>query len=312
MAPDYLSTPSYTEKVKFHVLMTTHNRVEQTRKCLEALDECLSRAGALAHLYLVDAGSTDKTLDEASRVWRRPLVSLAESDETFWARGMELAEGLAWQSGSVDDSDYFMWLNDDVLLDGDALLRVTDIIGGADAPKTAVFVGALRASGGEVTYGGLKRSLVNPLGIAMIEPGSDVQDIDTFHGNFVLVPAPVAKELISIDGAYGHHMADIDYGIRSKEAGYGNYLLPGTYGVCDTSEVSFPSLPEAWRHYLSIKGGGYWATRRRFMEKHSAVPSTPALLLMDLIHFMRLLISRRSKVARSSAGLSERVGSRNG
>ena len=312
MAPDYLSSHSYTETVKFHVLMTTHNRVEHTRKCLQVLDESLNQAGAKAQLYLVDAASTDQTLDEASRVWARPLVSLSESDQTFWAGGMELAESLAWRSNSVHDSDYLMWLNDDVFLDGDALLRATAVIEGGDASKPAVFVGALRGSSGSVTYGGIKRSALNPLGIKMIKPNSSPQAVDTFHGNFVLVPALLAKQLAPIDGAYGHHMADIDYGIRSTKAGYRNVLMPGTYGVCDTSEAELSSLADAWRHYLSIRGGGHWPTRRRFMVKHSALPSTPLLLAMDVVHFARLLIFRPTKLVRWVLRLPEKVGPTNG
>jgi hypothetical protein len=46
-----------------------------------------------------------------------------------------------------------------------------------------------------------------------------LQEVDTFHGNVVLIPQGIRSKLGCIDGEFEHAFADIDYGFRAKSIG---------------------------------------------------------------------------------------------
>ena len=187
------------------VLAACHDRAKQTLRCLESLssahDRCAGRCGVEA--FLVDDGSTDGT---AALVRDRfPAVRVIPADGSlFWARSMEKAWVEAEKSGPWDG---FLWLNDDTVLNGDALERLL----AADDGESIV-VGDIADSSGRKIYG---------LG----EGGM-------FTGNFTYVPDSAYRRLGRICGEYSHAWADTDYAVRAKRAG----IPARSAGVVGTSE----------------------------------------------------------------------------
>lgn len=231
------------------VLLTCHNRKDVTLRCLHALSE-QSRIGVDVPVYLVDDGSTDGTAD-AVRASFPAAVIIQGDGSLFWCRGMELA----WRRALEDGHDAYLWLNDDVILDPDALGRLLDTAQATPRASSgpAIVVGSLAdPESGTVTYGGYRiASRWHPGRMTRVEPSpTEPVAIDTFNGNVVLVPAEVVSQVGIIDPAFSHATGDVDYGLRARAHGIDCVLAPGTFGTCRRNPPVAPSL----RHAFSRKG----------------------------------------------------------
>jgi GT2 family glycosyltransferase len=102
------------------VLLTCHNRVERTLACLASLVAQSWKTGEIK-VVLVDAGSVDGTVEQVRR--HHPAVAIVEqSPDLYWNGGMRVALAHAHEF----DPDYYLWLNDDVELDPDAVQRLLE------------------------------------------------------------------------------------------------------------------------------------------------------------------------------------------
>lgn len=254
--------------MKIAVLMTCHNRKETTVRCLRGLSSDVD-------VYLVDDGSTDGT-GEAVREFSRGdrengRVRVIEGDGSlYWAKGMRLAweESLKYESRGDRENrekgleyDGWLWLNDDVELNADALSKLELEVG---VGGERILVGELVNARGEVTYG--KRG-------------------DLFTGNFVYVPRSVYEKIGMISGEYAHAWADSDYAMRAKRAGVKVVSL-GVVGKCE-GHPNRPSLRGRdlrwrWRSLWDPKGWNVhdlWVYRKRNWGVLAAVVSCAHLIL---------------------------------
>ena len=96
---------------KVAVLLTCHNRVEKTLKCLSKLFGQQVDESVKVTVYLVDDGSTDGTGIAVKD--RYPDINVIYGDGSlFWNGGMHQAFAEALKVGF----DYYLWLNDDTNL----------------------------------------------------------------------------------------------------------------------------------------------------------------------------------------------------
>lgn len=245
-----------------HVILACHDRRTLTVRAIQDAAHSASSAGLDTHFVLYDDGSTDGTAD-AVRDLGLPVAVISGDGTAFWAKSMSLAEQRALAEAA--DDDWIMWLNDDVHLDRDAFARL-----GPRLVGDKILVGAMRdPDSGVVTYSGLRRAGWHPLSFVVVEPNDRLQAIDTFNGNLVLVPVTVARALGGIDGEFAHAWADIDYGLRAREAGIPVLLAPGTYGTCQRNAPDLSgSILTRWRRHRSRKGGGEPASIERLIRRH--------------------------------------------
>ncbi|WP_436058411.1 glycosyltransferase family 2 protein [Arthrobacter sp. LjRoot78] len=251
--------------MNLHVLVACHNRVQLTVQSLNGAWRSAQAAGIDISFTVYDDGSTDGT---AAIVSDLPFdVSLIRGDgSAFWARSMATAEEALMNSTLLSDLDHVLWLNDDVVLDMDAINRLATCALGNPG---SVVIGAMRdPDSGIVSYSGLRRSGAHPLRFDRVGPSDAVQDVETFNGNLVLVPGPVALLLGGIDGDFSHGLADIDYGLRCIRAGIRVVQAPGTYGSCPrNSPPSSTTLLREWARFTGPKGGGNFGSLRRILRK---------------------------------------------
>lgn len=264
--------------MKIHVILACHNRRDVTVRCLERLMKTAAQCAYPVDVTVFDDGSTDGTGAAIRDRW--PTFQVLPGDgSAFWAAGMAAAEHHVLGRDDVAASDCLLWLNDDVLLDIDALSRLTSWF---ESQLGSILVGAVRDPGsGVMTYSGLNRSGRHPLKFAPVEPLVDrVRSVQTFNGNFVAVPVAVARELDGIDGGFTHAFADIDYGLRAQRRGVDVWLAPSTFGVCSRNAVPpVGPLLEDWRRFVGIKGGGNFASLTRIL-KRLAPRTWPVFILL--------------------------------
>lgn len=202
------------------VLLTCHNRKRKTVECLDKLYQQKLNDNVQFAVYLVDDGCTDGTSEAVATTF--PQTNIIQGDgQLFWNRGM----CLAWEeSRKAGDFDGVIWLNDDTMLQADALQQVFQI---AFQNPESIVVGTTESSEGtgHVTYGGLRNWKI-------VQPNDPNRICDTFNGNVVFIPKSVSDKIGYIDPYYQHSAGDYDYGLRASESGVSCIAAP-ILGVCN-------------------------------------------------------------------------------
>jgi GT2 family glycosyltransferase len=217
---------------KLAVLMTCYNRRDTTLVCLQAL----YKQNRIFDVYLVDDGSSDGTFD-AVRANYPAVKILKGTGDLFWVGGMRLAFAEALK----ENYDYYLWLNDDTILDPNALSKVfgthNDLI--EKGFPNSIIVGSTRdAATGKPTYGGAVRSkhwYSNKY--EFLQPSQEIQECDTMYGNCVLIPRSVAQKVGNLDPAFIHSLGDLDYGLRARKLGCSVWVAPGFIGTCSKNSI---------------------------------------------------------------------------
>ena len=247
------------------VLMAAYNRRALTLRALHSLEA--ARDVFDISVVLFDDASTDGTADAVRAAWPDAIVLTGDGD-AFWNGGMFQA----WTHARTLQPDGYLWLNDDVELDADALPRLAaewHMQGGAAA--SFILVGATRGHDGRLTYGAQNR-VPSPtaLKFARLGVGTAVQCADTFNGNIVLVSRATVEKIGINDPHFFHTLGDIDYGLRATRARIPVLMLPGTLGLCETNppvRLDQGSWSERWRRVQSHRGlplRNWWRITRRY------------------------------------------------
>ncbi len=255
--------------MRLAVLIVCHNRRAHTERCLSTLIAQVTDIHVST--YLLDDGSTDGTVEAVSQF---PGLHLLHGDGTlFWNKAMHLA----FAAAMADGYDGYLWLNDDVSLDRDALARLADsharLRTGSD--RNIIVVGSTRdPDSGKATYGGLSRvGGIRPLTFRRVEPGDKEIEVDTMNGNFVYVPAETTRIVGNLDPAFHHHWGDVDYGLRARAAGIKIWLMPGTIGSCRRIPASLSwrapgiGIRARWAR-MNAHRGIPWSSWIRFARRH--------------------------------------------
>ena len=131
--------------MKFAVLITCFNRADKTLECLRHLYSSSLPDDCAFDVWLNDDGCTDGTGTRVKTEF--PAVNVIKgSGHDYWCGGMRRA----WNAASeVCDYDGYLWLNDDTMLNKDAI-RI--ILGRDDG--MSILVGAVCNKQEKATYGG--------------------------------------------------------------------------------------------------------------------------------------------------------------
>lgn len=240
---------------KIAVALTCHNRVKVTAKCLDALAAIRQRpalSGISLRAYVCDDGSSDST---SAAVLRHDWCHLIKGDGSlFWTGGMmaSLAEAIKWKP------HWLLLLNDDVVLGRDSIERALTC---AVEQGLAVVVGQTLGKDGRCSYGGfIWENKVASFSLRRTEIVANPLPVDTFNGNFVLMPTHCYLAVGGLDGSFSHRIADVDLGLRMKADGIKMVVLPGSVGTCDRNAPLSESIQrkaKSVRHAFSL----IWGTK---------------------------------------------------
>lgn len=238
------------------VLMACHNRRATTLACLDALFSSRLPENTLIKVFLVDDGSTDGTAEGVRDAW--PEVEIIRADGSlFWAKATALAFTTALDIGF----DAYLWLNDDTILESDALLLLVGM--SVETGGRQMIVGATcDAETQECTYGGGPRlsPIFRPFRSGLLAPNGKAQQIDMMNGNVVFIPDAIARRIGNLDAAFEHAMGDTDYSLRARRLGIEVVLSPKYVGTCsrNTRSGTFRDkgmgMRERFAHAFSRKG----------------------------------------------------------
>jgi GT2 family glycosyltransferase len=224
---------------------------------------------------------------------------------------------LAFATAMQDDHDGYLWLNDDVVLDPDALRRLLETWERmyARAPhENIIVIGSTRdPESGKLTYGGLRRiSRIRPLTLGRVEPHVAELEVDAFEGNFAYIPAGTAQAVGNLDPKLLCAGGDTDYGLRARGLGIRIWLMPGTIGCCQSNPSSeFWCAPgigirERWRRKNDPVRGLPWVYAKHFARRHGG----PLWLLYLLWAYRRLVWPTERPPVPTLANTTSRLGFR--
>jgi glycosyltransferase involved in cell wall biosynthesis len=223
---------------KIAVLMACYNRKDTTIKCLASLFAQYVPESVVLSVFLVDDGSPDGTGDAVKEIYPDVTV-IGGTGSLYWGGGMRLA----WETAAtVGDFDFYLWLNDDVDLDGRAISGLLDdyewirtnqgvealISGCVCCPETH-----------KTTYSGNNHGVV-------LDANGTPQRVMHNNGNVVLIPKAIHATIGNISKEFLHKLGDGDYGMRCKKAGFGCYVSSHRVGTCEPNRKAVwydPKLP---------------------------------------------------------------------
>lgn len=259
--------------MKIAILITSYNRVTTTLRSLSALMQAAD--GLDFDVFLVDDASPDGTGKIVKHTYSKVKV-ISGSGNLYWAKGMRLA----WETAiSCNDYDFYLWLNDDVVLKSSA---IRDLIADYEVGH-GVIVGACSDDESEIccSYGitDCHNSLMPPTGTPQRSNG-------WLTGNCVLVPKDVYISIGMISAEYTHARADYDYAERLKVAGIPFFCSSNYVGVCRNNFAEKMKGQVLWMRIKMLYEPGYfnlhdlWLIRRRYHGVWRAICSCAHLILL--------------------------------
>ena len=200
--------------------MTCFNRRDLTLDCLRRLFSQKLPEGTNLRVTLVDDGSTDGTA--ASVKAEFPEVTVLEGDgNLYWCGGMRKA----WAHAALADPDYYLLLNDDTVLEPNAISELLSIVGSPEQRRIAI--AAIRDPDSQrISYGGVR------LEGGKAPANGSPSPCDTFNANCVLVPQAVYQEMGMFHTTYTHAMGDTDYGLQARKRGIDLFQSGRALGTC--------------------------------------------------------------------------------
>ena len=271
------------------ILMTVHNRKNQTLKCLKACREQFAELKGRYDftVYLVDDGCTDGTSDAVLEQFQDTVIIKGDGS-LYWNHGMIRA----WEEAAKEDFDFYIWLNDDTILLPGALNTLLE--NSYYLRHKAIVAGTARDSSGKLSYGGRTRKG------RLIAPDDTIPiPCDTFNGNLVLVPRFAFRTLGTMDPRYSHSFGDYDYGIRADKAGVTTVIAPGVLAVCDRN----PGLPK-WRNRaftLKQRYAAIMSPKGRPFKEQFLYDTRKGNIFTATVHFISLNIKVLFPKGRSAA-----------
>lgn len=281
-----------TPHIHVVAMIAAHNRCASTLRCLQTFftqtelpDKCELSA------VLVDDGSSDDTAESCQA--RFPRATIIRGDGSlYWARSMALAQRYAVHS----TPEYLLWLNDDVELAPTALSTLLSVIGDPEARVIAVGT-VTDPMSGMPTYSGLRRTSWKPKHFELVVADTHPVQADAFHGNVVLVPRSVYADVGTIDGAFAHAYADIDYGLRARKKSVQILVASPAVGVCPQNTAlgtwKDPSLPlfVRMRSLAGVKGAPI-RSQIRYLRRYGG-RLWPAYVLSPFVKLVASHVSSR-------------------
>lgn len=243
--------------MKIAVLLTTYNRKEKTVACLQSLKDQRLPAGTTLEVFLTDDASADGTVAAVKEVYPEAHVYHG-TGSLYWAGGMRNT----WREAINHNPGFYLLLNDDTMLNEDAVaILLKNCAMHSQAPSICIGSTCDNHSG-EISYGGWKLEAKGRWKSSRIHSKTSYMDCDFGNANIMLVPHAVVEKIGILAEHFTHSLADYDYTLKAKKAGFRVQVAPGFLGSCIDDhgrnwKSSNTTLKERIQYLKSPKGLAY-------------------------------------------------------
>ena len=246
--------------MKIAVLLATYNRKDKTLTCLSNLKDQEIPNDLDLEVFLTDDASSDGTTKAILEQYPETHVYHGNG-RLFWAGGMIHS----WTRALSSNADYYLLLNDDTFLKRDTVKILLQSCSEfySNHGRHAISVGTTQdPTSGEITYGGNKLYSSNKPQSYRVQPGEHSIECDMANANIMLVPSEVVTKIGILSKEFTHAIADFDYTLRARKAGFAVIVAPGILGICANDHAknwksSQVKLSERVKYLYSIKGLAY-------------------------------------------------------
>jgi len=214
------------------VLLTCHNRKDQTVCCLKHLYEAYSSTinRFAISIYLTDDGSADGTTEQISKLFPKVKI-LKGNGNLFWAGGMRNS----WKEALKNNYDGYLLLNDDTFVNNNLFdnLFLTHNYSIQKYNSGGIYIGSTKSSRtNKLTYGGANFKNKFLFHYEKIQPSKQVQQCDLGNANIMFVTKETVNKIGILDERYTHSIADYDYTLRAKKK-IPVLVTPNFCGYCE-------------------------------------------------------------------------------
>ncbi|SOD78855.1 glycosyltransferase family 2 protein [Spirosoma fluviale] len=267
-----------------YIVIPVHNRRHYTLGCLA----CLSRQTVTAQqVIVVDDGSTDGTSEQIRTNFPDTTV-LTGDGSLWWAGATNLGIRYVIQTFSLNDDDFILTLNDDTKVDPDYLASLS-MAYQAHKPCIVGSVSVDVNSPQRLLYAGTGLNLRMPNiedwantrfknSYTLLKTTSPYLVSDSLPGRGLFIPRAVFNTIGYFDDLrFRHHMADLDFSIRARQAGFPLVVssFSVVYEYADATGVNMNQpmpLGQFVKALSAIKSPINYRTRYHFAVKHASLP----------------------------------------
>jgi len=135
-----------------------------------------------------------------------------------------------WSIAASKDYDYYLWLNDDVIVYDNYLDEL--IYCSSVNNHEAIISGIIEDEKKEkILYVGADKNK------NLIKPNGSIQFIHALNGNCVLIPRSVFDKLGNLDPYFHHDLGDVDYGFRALKSNINVLTTRLVVGSCIENRI---------------------------------------------------------------------------
>lgn len=238
------------------VLLATFNRKQKTLSCLDSLFKQDVKKNIVLSVFLTDDNSSDGTAEEVKRLY--PSVNVLKgTGNLFWAGGMRNS----WTQAIKSNPDYFLLINDDTLLRPNCINSLLKYYDKNNAIGIAVG-STIDEEKQKISYGGHKLIHPNKVPCYSVFSEAEYLECDMANANIMMVPKGIVQKIGILSSDFTHSIADFDYTLRAKKAGFKTVVVPGVMGSCvddnlNSDSVVIRNLKQRIAHLKSPKGLAY-------------------------------------------------------
>lgn len=283
-----------------YIVIPVFNRLHFTIKCLNSL---LSQTYKDFQIILVDDGSIDGTSEYVHENFLGVEI-LRSNGNLWWTGATNLGVHKALEL-AISEKDYILTLNNDLVV-GDKYLE--NLLQCAETnPKTLIGSVSVDINNSEIVhYAGVrwnsrtakyKSNLSTPITYSDLATQNNILATDLLPGRGVLIPINVFHEIGLYDfESFPHYMADEDFSLRAKKAGYSLLVSSQSVVYSHVNETGLRKQARTFKYYkdvfTSIKSPLNLKYRQRWARKHADV-SPHFYFALDIIRLSKGLLFKK-------------------